>query len=126
MCNIEPTMAEVNISDIVRHIIMSNETDDANEEDIRRLTFFLEQQEQNNLPPMQFATIMHVVRIDYVRSEQQHVSTSSCVANNAENQIDIQKGSGGQAYACSSAISIPSDALLASISPRAGPMLATL
>ncbi|MCQ2228619.1 MAG: hypothetical protein MJZ13_02605 [Bacteroidales bacterium] len=117
-------MAEVNLSDIVRHIIMSTECDDVQQNNLKRLSFIIEQQsEQKTLTPSQLTTVMRVISLRHT-----YTKTSNKLTNSNTNALSVSDISythllvkkQHQSY-CSGVQSV-SYALLSCLTPRAGPL----
>ncbi|MCQ2204362.1 MAG: hypothetical protein MJZ15_07965 [Bacteroidales bacterium] len=120
MYNIEPAMAEVNISDLLRHVVMSSEAYESNDPELKKLTFFLEQ-EQSGVQPHQLATIIRIVPISYITYSRTSETTQVVAEATYEEMPRVAETEESRGWESPESDKKRGDILLSSVSPRAGP-----
>lgn len=120
MYNIEPAMAEVNISDLLRHVVMSSEAYESNDPELKKLTFFLEQ-EQSGVQTHQLATIIRIVPISYITYSRTSETTQVVAEATYEEMPRVAETEESRGWESPESDKKRGDILLSSVSPRAGP-----
>lgn len=65
MCNIEPLLSEINISDWIKHVIMLGEDEERKDEELRKLTYILESNDLTKEQQQQLITLIREIPLSY-------------------------------------------------------------